>query len=71
MFVISCYHIQKVKSDIRVSLYGHRQIMKDGKQNQKNKIYKLGKVDDRIPNLQLGRSTSKKKKLDWKIVEKF
>ena len=60
MFVINCYHIQKVKSDTSISLYGHRQIMKNGNQKWKSKIYKLGKVDDRIPVLQLPRSTSKK-----------
>ena len=52
----------------------------------KNKIYKVGKVNDRIPVLQLTRSRSKKQKepdilidegfklgsrLDWKIVETF
>ena len=31
-------------------------------QNWKNKIYRLGKVDDRTPILQLARSMSKKQK---------
>ena len=35
-----------------------------------NKIYKLGKVDDRIPVLQLARSRGKKQKENDRCIEK-